>query len=238
MMPPLAPRFAASAIAALVPLFLLWWMAADGIATTLRPAVSQVVRSLMPIEAVLPDGHKGWRVETGLVVTEGKASGRLEIATFDVDRHMLRRLSLSWPLLFALMLAPPRAAGLAPRLAAALAILATLFVAGACVELFCRVAMLVNHQRIFENDVLPTVRVAAPAYSDAAFFGGQLGLSAALFFQPFVVPPVLWLALNPRARSVLFQAALDDGLRARPDIAGVRSARPRPGKQRSKARRE
>ena len=192
-------RFAAGAVIALVPLLALWWGSADAITAALRPVVGIAAQILMPITAVRGDGQGGWRVETNLLVTDSKAGGNLEVATFNVDHQMVRRLSLSWPLLLALLLAPPRANPLAPRLAAALAILAALFVAGGLAEIFGYLAALVNHVPGFGNELMPTVRVAAPPYSDVTFFAGKLGRYAALYFQPLAAPPVLWLALNPRA---------------------------------------
>ena len=187
MTPTPASRFATGAIVAAVPLLLLWWVTADGIAMTLRPAVSQLARLLMPIGAVMPDGHDGWRVETTLLVTEG-----FEATTYDITARVLRRLSLSWPLLLALLLAPPRPPRLAARLAVALAILAVLFTAGACVQV--------------SRDLLKYARVVWPAYGEVVFFVGKLGLYAFGYFQPFVAPPLVWLALNPRARAIFLWA--------------------------------
>jgi hypothetical protein len=196
-------RFALGAVLALVPLIALWWVAADSISEGLRPIVALTATPLIPVEALRSDRQGGWQVETGLLVTSGKTIPGVEVATFNTDGRLLRRLSLSWPLLLALLLAPPRPPRLFLRIGTALAILAVLFIAGSLAELFSQVEILVNHATIFDNDTLPNIAVAAPPYSAATFFAGKLALYAALYFQPFVAPPLLWLALNPRARSLL-----------------------------------
>jgi len=197
-------RFALVAGLALLPLFALWWLSVDALTSALRPPTAWIAAQLLPIATIAGAPGKGWLVRTSMKIIA--AAGTPEFgrsASFIMADYYWRRLTLAWPLLIALMVAPPRPRHLVLRVAVAAAALCLLFTVSASAVAFCQVVSLANHTAVPACDVeVPPYFVAATAYGTLAFFAARFGYYGALFFLPFAAPAILWLALNPRARNL------------------------------------
>ena len=214
-------RFVLCALAVLVPAMLFWWLlGAEAVAAALRPLVAALCGLLMPITAIRPTAAHGWLVETGIQVVAGKAAARMEVATFEFTPIALHGMTLCWPLLLALMLAPPRPPVLARRLCLGLAALVVLFAVSCCVEVFVALVLIVNHEPSRLGQALPAMSVAWPPYGATTVFLARVGETA---FVPVNVlaAPVLWLWLNPTARHrFLAGMFVHDGAEPREPAAG------------------
>jgi hypothetical protein len=206
-------RFALGAALAMVPLFALWWLSADVLTAALRPATAWVVEQLLPIAAIDARPGQGWAVKTSLKIVAAPGSPQFgHSASFDMANYYCRRLTLSWPALLALMLAPPRPRYLILRIIVAVAALSLLFALSVSAVAFCRVTALANHIAVPACDTgVPPFLVAAPRYGPVAFFAARFGYYGALFFLPFVAPAILWLALNPLARTLFLDFGASRG---------------------------
>jgi hypothetical protein len=197
-------RFALVAGLALVPLFALWWLSVDALTSALRPPTAWVAAQLLPIATIAASPGKGWLVRTSMKIIA--AAGAPEFgrtAGFIIADYYWRRLTLAWPLLIALMVAPPRPRHLVLRVGVAGAALCLLFTVSASAVAFCQVVALANHTAVPACDIdVPPYVVAAPAYGPLAFFAARFGYYGALFFVPLAAPAILWLALNPSARNL------------------------------------
>jgi len=195
-------RFALFAMLALVPLLGLWWLSVDVLTAALRPAAAWLAQQLLPITTIEARPGQGWMVRTSLKLVATAGSPQFgHSAAFDMANYYCRRLTLAWPALLALLLAPPRPRHLILRIVVAAAALSLLFALSVSAVAFCRVTALANHTAVPACDTdVPPFLVATPAYGPVAFFAARFGYYGALFFLPLVAPAVLWLALNPLAR--------------------------------------
>jgi hypothetical protein len=203
-------RFAMFFVAGLIPLMIAWWFVVDDLVALLRPAVAWLVHLLLPVRDLLPDSKGGWIAQTNLEITAGKWDMAHQEANFPVDAFLLRRYLLAWPFFFSLALAPPRAPGLWRVLLIGFAVLVILFILSSASLVFVYVTVLVNHapspaDRI--QFVPPPFYVAAPHYSDAAFFLSGLAFYLASYVMPLLAPVLLWIGLNPIPRQVVLGAA-------------------------------
>ena len=124
-------------------------------------------------------------------------------AAFGLGNYFARRVTLAWPVLLAMLLAPPRPRYLILRIVVAIGALSLLFGLSESAIAFCRVTALANHVAVPACDTdAPPYFVAAPSYGPVALFAARFGYTGALFFLPLVAPAILWLALNPAARSM------------------------------------
>jgi len=229
-------HFALVAALALVPLFALWWLSVDALTSALRPPTAWVAAQLLPITTIAASPGKGWLVRTSIKVIS--ADGTPEFgrsASFIMADYYWRRLTLAWPLLIALMVAPPRPRHLVLRIGVAIAALCLLFTVSASAVAFCEVVALANHTAVPECAIdFSSYVVAAPAYGPLAFFAARFGFYGALVFLPLAAPAILWLALNPRARNLFLgfgRGPEAEPSQARDQRAGFRPRRQRPRSQ-------
>ena len=153
-------RFALVAALALVPLFALWWLSVDALTSALRPPTAWVAAQLLPITSIAASPGNGWLVRTSIKVIS--AAGTPEFgrsASFIMADYYWRRLTLAWPLLIALMVAPPRPRHLVLRVGVAIAALCLLFTVSASAVAFCEVVALANRDAVpaiypFREDVV------------------------------------------------------------------------------------
>ena len=197
-------RFALGALLVAVPLFALWWLSVDMLVAGLRPATAWLAQLLLPVTAIEARPGEGWVVRTSLKIIAAAGTPQYgHTAAFDLGNYFARRVTLAWPVLLAMLLAPPRPRYLILRILIAAAALSLLFGLSESAIAFCRVTALANHMAVAACDTAaPPYFVAAPAYGPVALFAARFGYTAALFFLPLVAPAILWLALNPAARSM------------------------------------
>jgi hypothetical protein len=198
-----APRgqFLSTAMAALVPLLVVWWMGAGTMIELLRPGASWLAGQLDLAQSITSTPTHDWLVETGLDRASGSQVGAVVIP---LGVGELRRLLLGFPLFLALILAPPRDRPVRTALIGC-AVLVVVFWFSASSLIFNSVAVIVNHRASLIMDTVPPppFTVSQPALSDAAFFLAGLGMYIAMTVLPLALPIGLWAGMNRSGRAVL-----------------------------------
>lgn len=98
-------QFLSTAMAALVPLLVVWWMGAGTMIELLRPGASWLAGQLDLAQSITSTPTHDWLVESGLDRASGSQAGAVVIPLAVGE---LRRLLLGFPLFLALIAAPPR----------------------------------------------------------------------------------------------------------------------------------
>ena len=198
-----APRgkFLSTAMAALVPLLVVWWIGAGTMIDLLRPGASWLAGQLHLAQSISSTPTHDWLVETGLDRASGSQVGAVVIP---LGVGELRRLLLGFPLFLALILAPPRYQPLRTALIGCV-VLVVVFWFSACSLMFNSVAVIVNHRTSLIMDTVPPppFSVTQPALSEAAFFLSGLGMYIAMTVLPLALPIGLWAGMNRSGRAVL-----------------------------------
>lgn len=194
-------QFLSTAMAALVPLLVVWWMGAGVMIDLLRPGASWLAGQLHLAQSITSTPTHDWLVETGLDRASGSQVGAVVIP---LGVGELRRLLLGFPLFLALILAVPRYQPLRTALIGC-AVLVVVFWFSACSLIFNSVAVIVNHRASLIMDTVPPppFTVTQPALSETAFFLSGLGMYIAMTVLPLALPIGLWAGMNPSGRAVL-----------------------------------
>ena len=194
-------RFLTTAVAALVPLLVVWWMGAGVMIDLLRPGASWLAGQLHLAQSISSTPTHDWLVESGLDRASGNQIGAVVIP---LDVAELRRLLLGFPLFLALILASPRDRPVRTALIGC-AVLVVVFWFSACSLIFNSVAVIVNHRASLIMDTVPPppFTVTQPAMSDAAFFLSGLCMYIAMQVLPLALPIGLWAGMNRSGRAVL-----------------------------------
>ena len=194
-------QFLSTAMTALVPLLVVWWMGAGVMIDLLRPGASWLAGQLDLAQSISSTPTHDWLVETGLDRASGSQVGAVVIP---LGVGELRRLLLGFPLFLALILAVPRYQPLRTALIGC-AVLVVVFWFSACSLIFNSVAVIVNHRASLIMDTVPPppFTVTQPALSDAAFFLSGLCMYIAMTVLPLALPIGLWAGMNRSGRAVL-----------------------------------
>ena len=194
-------QFLSTAMTALVPLLVVWWMGAGVMIDLLRPGASWLAGQLDLAQSISSTPTHDWLVETGLDRASGSQVGAVVIP---LGVGELRRLLLGFPLFLALILAVPRYQPLRTALIGC-AVLVVVFWFSACSLIFNSVAVIVNHRASLVMDTVPPppFTVTQPAMSEAAFFLSGLGMYIAMTVLPLALPIGLWAGMNRSGRAVL-----------------------------------
>ena len=194
-------QFLSTAMTALVPLLVVWWMGAGVMIDLLRPGASWLAGQLDLAQSITSTPTHDWLVETGLDRASGSQVGAVVIP---LGVGELRRLLLGFPLFLALILAVPRYQPLRTALIGC-AVLVVVFWFSACSLIFNSVAVIVNHRASLIMDTVPPppFTVTQPALSDAAFFLSGLCMYIAMTVLPLALPIGLWAGMNRSGRAVL-----------------------------------
>ena len=194
-------QFLSTAMTALVPLLVVWWMGAGVMIDLLRPGASWLAGQLDLAQSISSTPTHDWLVETGLDRASGSQVGAVVIP---LGVGELRRLLLGFPLFLALILAVPRYQPLRTALIGC-AVLVVVFWFSACSLIFNSVAVIVNHRASLIMDTVPPppFTVTQPAMSEAAFFLSGLGMYIAMTVLPLALPIGLWAGMNRSGRVVL-----------------------------------
>ena len=190
-----------TAMTALVPLLVIWWMGAGVMIDLLRPGASWLAGQLHLAQSISSTPTHDWLVETGLDRASGSQIGAVVIP---LGVGELRRLLLGFPLFLALIVAVPRYQPLRTALIGC-AVLVVVFWVSACSLIFNSFAVIVNHRASLIMDTVPPppFTVTQPAMSDAAFFLSGLGMYIAMTVLPLALPIGLWAGMNRSGRAVL-----------------------------------
>jgi len=194
-------QFLSTAMTALVPLLVIWWMGAGVMIDLLRPGASWLAGQLHLAQSIRSSPNQDWLVETGLDRASGSQIGAVVIP---LGVGELRRLLLGFPLFLALIVAVPRYQPLRTALIGC-AVLVVVFWVSACSLIFNSFAVIVNHRASLIMDTVPPppFTVTQPAMSDAAFFLSGLGMYIAMTVLPLALPIGLWAGMNRSGRAVL-----------------------------------
>ena len=194
-------QFLSTAMTALVPLLVIWWMGAGVMIDLLRPGASWLAGQLGLALSIRSTPTHDWLVETGLDRASGSQVGAVVIP---LGVGELRRLLLGFPLFLALVLAVPRYQPLRTALIGC-AVLVVVFWFSACSLIFNSVAVIVNHRASLIMDTVPPppFTVTQTAMSEAAFFLSGLGMYIAMTVLPLALPIGLWAGMNRSGRVVL-----------------------------------
>ena len=194
-------QFLSTAMTALVPLLVIWWMGAGVMIDLLQPGASWLAGQLHLALSISSTPTHDWLVETGLDRASGSEVGAVVIP---LGVGELRRLLLGFPLFFALILAVPRYQPLRTALLGS-AVLVVVFWFSACSLIFNSVAVIVNHRASLIMDTVPPppFTVTQPAMSEAAFFLSGLGMYIAMTVLPLALPIGLWAGMNRSGLAVL-----------------------------------
>ena len=194
-------QFLSTAMTALVPLLVVWWMGAGVMIDLLRPGASWLAGQLDLAQSISSTPTHDWLVETGLDRASGSQVGAVVIP---LGVGELRRLLLGFPLFLALILAVPRYQPLRTALIGC-AVMVVVFWFSACSLIFNSVAVIVNHRASLIMDTVPPppFTVTQPALSDAAFFLSGLCMYIAMTVLPLALPIGLWAGMNRSGRAVL-----------------------------------
>ena len=194
-------RFLSTAMAALVPLLVVWWAGAGTMIDLLRPGASWLAGHLDLAQSITSTPTHDWLVETGLDRASGSQVGAVVIP---LGVGELRRLLLGFPLFLALILAPPRDRPVRTALIGC-TVLVVVFWLSASSLIFNSVAVIVNHRASLIMDTVPPppFTVTQPALSDTAFFLSGLGMYIAMTVLPLALPIGLWAGMNRSGRAVL-----------------------------------
>lgn len=173
-----------------------WWIwGADLVAALLMPLV-RLVFGLFSLPG-LSKGDAGWVAATGLPLADG--SGQL---LWPINRDVLRRLLLGFPLFIAFMTAPPRPASPLRSWAIGLTTLALLFALSLTASVWGELVAVLNPERA-AKDLATSVQVAAPPMGTAAVQAAVLGRYVSMSVLPLIAAILLWGVLNPRGRQAL-----------------------------------
>ena len=198
-----APRgkFLSTAMAALVPLLVVWWIGAGTMIDLLRPGASWLAGQLHLAQSISSTPTHDWLVETGLDRASGSQVGAVVIP---LGVGELRRLLLGFPLFLALILAPPRDRPVRTALIGC-TVLVVVFWLSASSLIFNSVAVIVNHRASLIMDTVPPppFTVTQPALSETTFFLSGLGMYIAMTVLPLALPIGLWAGMNRSGRAVL-----------------------------------
>ena len=194
-------QFLSTAMTALVPLLVIWWIGAGTMIDLLRPGASWLAGQLHLAQSISSTPTHDWLVETGLDRASGNQVGAVVVA---LGVGELRRLLLGFPLFLALVLAVPRYQPLRTALIGC-AVLVMVFWFSASSLIFNSVAVIVNHRASLIMDTVPPppFTVTQPAMSDAAFFLSGLGMYIAMQVIPLALPIGLWAGMNRSGRAAL-----------------------------------
>lgn len=194
-------QFLSTAMTALVPLLVIWWMGAGVMIDLLRPGASWLAGQLGLAQSIISTPNHDWLVETGLDRASGNQVGAVVIP---LGVGELRRLLLGFPLFLALIVAVPRYQPLRTALIGC-AVLVVVFWVSACSLIFNSFAVIVNHRASLIMDTVPPppFTVTQPALSEAAFFLSGLGMYIAMTVLPLALPIGLWVGMNRSGRAVL-----------------------------------
>jgi len=194
-------QFLSTAMTALVPLLVIWWMGAGVMIDLLRPGASWLADQLHLAQSISSTPTHDWLVETGLDRASGSEVGAVVIP---LGVGELRRLLLGFPLFLALILAAPRYQPLRTALIGS-AVLVVVFWFSVCSLIFNSVAVIVNHRASLIMDTVPPppFTVTQPAMSETAFFLSGLGMYIAMTVLPLALPIGLWAGMNRSGRAVL-----------------------------------
>lgn len=194
-------RFLSSALTALVPLLVVWWVGAGMMIDLLRPGASWLAGQLQLAQSISSTPTHDWHVETGLDRASGSQVGAVLIV---LGVGELRRLLLGFPLFLALILAVPRDRPMRTTLIGCV-VLVVVFWFSACSLIFNSVAVIVNHRASLIMDTVPPppFTVTQPAMSDGAFFLAGLAMYIAMQVLPLALPIGLWAGMNRSGRAVL-----------------------------------
>jgi hypothetical protein len=212
-------RFLSRAIAALVPLLVVWWMGAGVMIDLLRPGASWLAVQFHLAQSISSTPTHDWLVETGLDRASGSQVGAVVIP---LGVGELRRLLLGFPLFLALILAPPRDRPVRMALIGC-AVLVVVFWVSASSLIFNSVAVIVNHRASLIMDTVPPppFTVTQPALSEAAFFLSGLGMYIAMQVLPLALPIGLWAGMNRSGRAVLMRPPETEAVEVR-ETLGIR----------------
>ena len=207
-------QFLSTAMAALVPLLVVWWMGAGVMIDLLRPGASWLASQLHLAQSISSTPTHDWLVETGLDRASGSQVGAVVIP---LGVGELRRLLLGFPLILALILAPPRDRPVRTALIGC-AVLVVVFWFSACSLIFNSVAVIVNHRASLIMDTVPPppFTVTQPALSETAFFLSGLGMYIAMTVLPLALPIGLWAGMNRSGRAVLMGPSETEDMDFRP----------------------
>ena len=194
-------QFLSTAMTALVPLLVIWWMGAGVMIDLLRPGASWLADQLHLAQSISSTPTHDWLVETGLDRASGSEVGAVVIP---LGVGELRRLLLGFPLFLALILAAPRYQPLRTALIGS-AVLVVVFWFSVCSLIFNSVAVIVNHRASLIMDTVPPppFTVTQPAMSETAFFLSGLGMYIAMTVLPLALPIGLWAVMNRSGLAVL-----------------------------------
>ncbi len=194
-------QFLSTAMTALVPLLVVWWVGAGVMIDLLRPGASWLAGQLHLAQSISSTPNHDWLVETGLDRASGSQIGAVVIP---LGVGELRRLLLGFPLFLALIFAVPRYQPLRTALIGC-AVLVVAFCFSACSLIFNSVAVIVNHRASLVMDTVPPppFTVTQPAMGEAAFFLSGLGMYIAMTVLPLALPIGLWAGMNRSGRALL-----------------------------------
>jgi hypothetical protein len=185
-------RFGASVAVALAPLLVVSWWTAAPVEAALRPFIDWLAASLNLASSVTVTPNLTWVANTGLERSAGQDGGGV---LMHIDATSVRHLLLSFPLYFALLLAQPNGK-IVRNSCVGVLFLSILFCLSVCGLIFSGEVVIINHQALSANQVLPSFTVNHPPISPALFFLTTFIVYVSLAVLPIVVPFGLWGALN------------------------------------------
>lgn len=182
----------------LLPLSAAWWLGgAEWALRLLRVLADSILPHCFPqgvSEIVLQADHS-WKVRTGLAI---KDEIPVAMAIFFVDKTILLRIVMGFPLLWALLLATP--GSWLKRIAWGTLLLGVISLLGIGLNVWATMAVMFNHQASFIDGGLlpPPFRVSVAPYPEWLLHLSVFAHYLVVLIVPVIAPALIWVMLCPR----------------------------------------
>lgn len=182
----------------LLPLSAAWWLGgAEWALRLLRVLAGSILPHCFPqgVSEIVLQADQSWKVRTGLAI-QGEFPAAMAI--FFVDKTILLRIVMGFPLLWALLLATPGSR--LKRIAWGTLLLGGLSLLGIGMHVWALMAVMLNHQAslIDESLVPPPFRVSVDSYPEWLFHLSGFAHYLAVLIMPVIAPVLIWVMLCPR----------------------------------------
>lgn len=182
----------------LLPLTAAWGLGgAEWALRLLRVLANSTLPHCFPqgVSEILMQDNQSWKVRSGLTIQDRFPAA---LAIFFVDKTILLRIVIGFPLLWALMLSTP--GGKLKRIAWGTLLLGVVSLLGIGAHIWALLAVMFNHQAslIDESLVPPPFRVSVDAYPAWLFHLSAFAHYLAILIVPVIAPVLIWVMLCPR----------------------------------------